>query len=155
MGGSGRSMTETGRGPEHGAGALFRARPAIHGPRIVCMQFAGVTPAVEPRSWETHMRTLDLDEEPHAQLRALYQSLLGHEDRFEQFKELLAMYPRDPTLPAEQEGAAMVREQLNARLREWIGEHFQGLSATQVLLWRSIVVEECFNARTSIWFDPN
>jgi hypothetical protein len=91
----------------------------------------------------------------HAQLRALYRSLVDHEDRFHEFKQLLALYPDAPGESLETGEAANVREELNGRIREWVGGSFGGLSAMQILLWRSIVVEERFNVALSPWKEAN
>jgi hypothetical protein len=91
----------------------------------------------------------------HAELRALYRSLLEREDRFQEFKQLLALYPRNAPEAGEEADAAAVREQLNERIRGWLGGSFEGLSAMQLLLWRSIVVEERFNVALSPWKEAN
>ena len=94
-------------------------------------------------------------QDPHTQLRALYRSLLESEDNFHEFKQLLALYPPGAAESGEQAEAAAVREQLNERIREWVGDGFEGLSAMQLLLWRSIVVEERFNVALSPWKEAN
>jgi hypothetical protein len=95
-------------------------------------------------------------QDSHAQLRALYHSLLDHQDRFHEFKQLLALYPTEPGDDAETEEAASVREELNDRIREWIGaERFAGLNAMQVMLWRSIVVQDRFNIALAPWKEAN
>jgi hypothetical protein len=91
----------------------------------------------------------------HANLRALYRSLIDHEDRFHEFKQLLALYPTSANESGEESEAASVRERLNDRIRDWVGGPFEGLSAMQVLLWRSIVVEERFNIALSPWKEAN
>lgn len=91
----------------------------------------------------------------HAQLRALYRSLLDREERFHEFKQLLSLYPSKPAESGEPADAAAVREQLNQRIREWLGGDFQGLNAMQLMLWRSIVVEERFNVALSPWKEAN
>jgi hypothetical protein len=98
----------------------------------------------------THTET-----DSHAQLRALYHSLLDDQDRFHEFKQLLALYPTEAPMSGESGDAASVREQLNERIRDWVGSNFSGLSAMQVLLWRSIVVEERFNVALSPWKEAN
>jgi hypothetical protein len=102
-------------------------------------------------STNTSKATLD----PHAQLRALYQSLLTRQDRFDEFKQLLALYPTDVSGDDESPDASDIRERLNTRISEWIGGPFAGLSATQVVLWRSIVVEERINVALSPWKESN
>jgi hypothetical protein len=94
--------------------------------------------------------------DPHAQLRALYQALLTDQARFDEFKRLLAMYDFDPRQSDEEPPSAMrSRDQLNERIRSWIGGTFAGLSATQALQWRAIVVEERFNVSLSPWKESN
>lgn len=93
--------------------------------------------------------------DPHAQLRALYLSLLQSQEHFDEFKQLLAMYLVPANAESEPEEAASVRSQLNARIREWIGGPFEGLSAMQVLQWRAIVVEERVNVSLSPWKESN
>ena len=101
------------------------------------------------------MQTQHTEHDSHAQLRALYRSLVDNEDRFHEFKQLLALYPQSASGNAEPDEAAAIREQLNGRIREWVGGRFEGLSAMQVLLWRSIVVEERFNVALSPWKEAN
>lgn len=94
--------------------------------------------------------------DPHAQLRALYLSLLTRQEHFDEFKQLLALYEVSPeTLDTEPAEAAAVREKLNARIRQWVGGRFDGLSAAQVIQWRAIVVEERFNVSLSPWKESN
>ncbi|HSN99602.1 MAG TPA: hypothetical protein VLS89_15010 [Candidatus Nanopelagicales bacterium] len=93
--------------------------------------------------------------DPHAQLRALYVSLLQHQEYFDEFRHLLAMYSASPEQSdVEPEDAAQVREQLNQRIRAWVGS-FEGLSAVQVLQWRAILIEERFNVALSPWKESN
>ncbi len=100
--------------------------------------------------------TTTTERDPHHQLRKLYMSLLQKQERFDEFKQLLSLYPADleqaEDEPAE---AASVRSKLNRRIGEWIGGPFEGLSSTQVLLWRAIVVEERFNVALSPWKESN
>jgi hypothetical protein len=92
----------------------------------------------------------------HSQLRALYHSLLDHQDRFHEFKQLLSLYPTEPGEAGETEEAAAIRTELNDRIREWIGaERFSGLSAMQVMLWRTIVVQDRFNVALAPWKEAN
>jgi hypothetical protein len=94
--------------------------------------------------------------DPHAQLRALYLSLLTHQEHFDEFKQLLALYEVTPeVMTCEPDGACRVRDRLNERIREWIGGGFDGLSAAQVLQWRAIVVEERLNISLSPWKESN
>ena len=94
--------------------------------------------------------------DPHAQLRALYLSLLARQENFDEFKQLLALYVIPPTaVDEEPEKAFEVRLQLNDRIRAWVGGRFDGLSAAQVLQWRAIVVEERLNVSLSPWKESN
>jgi hypothetical protein len=93
--------------------------------------------------------------DPHAQLRALYISLLQHQEHFDEFKQLLALYSITPEADEEPLDAARIRAQLNARIRSWVGGFFDGLSAAQVLQWRAIIVEERFNVSLSPWKESN
>ncbi len=94
--------------------------------------------------------------DPHAQLRALYQVLLSSQDHFDEFKRALALYSFDPgQVDEEPADAARIRQGLNDRIREWVGSRFDGLSATQMLQWRAIVVEERFNVSLSPWKESN
>jgi hypothetical protein len=94
--------------------------------------------------------------DPHAQLRALYQVLLSSQDHFDEFKRILALYHFDPhQVDEEPVEAAALRQKLNDRIRSWVGSNFTGLSATQMLQWRAIVVEERFNVSLSPWKESN
>lgn len=77
------------------------------------------------------------------QLQALYLALLMRQERFDEFKQLLALYPKPSE---EQDGespeASAIRVKLNDRISEWIGSAFTGLAAHQVLIWRAVLVEE-------------
>ena len=97
---------------------------------------------------------LDTLHDPHAQLRRLYTSLLEEQHRFDEFKRLLALYPVVQT-DEESAEAREVRARLNARINEWVAGEFDGLSAAQVALWRSIVVEERINVARSAWRESN
>jgi hypothetical protein len=96
--------------------------------------------------------------DPHDQLRALYRSLLERQSNFDEFKQLLSLYPESVTDTAsEPEEAAHIRARLNFRISEWMDGGFDGLSVMQVLQWRNIVVEERFNIvlaplkESSVW----
>ena len=93
--------------------------------------------------------------DPHLQLRRLYISLLEEQHRFDEFKQLLALYPTTDNGDEEGEEAHQVREKLNARIRTWLGGEFEGLSVAQVVLWRSIVVEERINIALCPWKEAN
>jgi len=92
--------------------------------------------------------------DPHIQLRRLYTSLLEEQTRFDEFKQLLSLYPITDD-EEESDEAQTVRAKLNARINEWLCGHFDGLSAAQVVLWRSIVVEERINVALSPWKESN
>ena len=94
--------------------------------------------------------------DPHSQLRALYQALLSSQDYFDEFKRMLQLYSVDPQhIDEEPMEAAAIRQRLNDRIRSWVGNQFVGLSATQMLQWRVIVVEERFNVSLSPWKESN
>jgi hypothetical protein len=94
--------------------------------------------------------------DPHLQLRRLYISLLEDQHRFDEFKQLLAMYPADAEEAEEESDEAQrVRASLNARINDWVCGGFEGLSAAQVVLWRSIVVDERINVAVSPWKESN
>jgi hypothetical protein len=102
------------------------------------------------------MNTTIRSADPHAQLRALYLSLLTHQEHFDEFKQLLALYEVAPEImTCEPDGACQVRGRLNDRIREWVGGGFAGLSAAQVQQWRTIVVDERFNISLSPWKESN
>ena len=92
--------------------------------------------------------------DPHAQLRRLYISLLQDQARFDEFKQLLAMYPAQ-TEEVESPEARSIRDRLNARISQWLDGGFDDLSVTQVALWRAIVVEERINVALSPWKESN
>jgi hypothetical protein len=101
------------------------------------------------------MQLQDFSIDSHAQLRELYRALLENEERYHEFKQLLAAYPLGQGEAAEQDEAASLREQLNGRIRAWLGGGFEGLTAMQVTLWRSIIIEERFNVALSPWKEAN
>ncbi|HLK36231.1 MAG TPA: hypothetical protein VKU41_05725 [Polyangiaceae bacterium] len=99
---------------------------------------------------------VQLPSDPHAQLRALYQALLSNQDRFDEFRRLLALYDYDPReVDDEPSEAAAVRQKLNDRISGWIGGNFCGLSTMQTFQWRAIIVEERFNVSLSPWKESN
>lgn len=94
--------------------------------------------------------------DPHAQLRALYVALLSRQENFDEFKQLLALYEiPEGERDEEPRLAGAVRARLNERIQAWIGGPFAGLSALQVLQWRSIVVEDRLNVSLSPWKESN
>jgi len=76
------------------------------------------------------------------QLRSLYKSLLNRQENLDEFRQLLSEYPPvaddDDTEPL---AATEVRERLSQRIREWTGQPFGGLSASQMHMWRAIVID--------------
>jgi len=95
--------------------------------------------------------------DPHTELRSLYMSLLTRQENFDEFKQLLSMYPAVPSEDeAEPPAAAEVRQKLNQRIREWTGLPFSGgLSSSQIQMWRAIVVEDRINIALSPWRESN
>jgi hypothetical protein len=93
--------------------------------------------------------------DPHAQLRRLYIALLEDQNRFDEFKQLLALYEVPGEEQTETEDSLVIRQKLNARIRDWIGVDFEGLNTAQTVLWRNIVVEERINVAVSPWKESN
>jgi hypothetical protein len=94
--------------------------------------------------------------DPHSQLRALYRSLLERQSNFDEFKQLLGLYPVSNAEGGdESEEASQIRGHLNGKIRGWLGGDFDGLNVVQVLQWRAIVVEERFNVVLSPWKESN
>ena len=93
--------------------------------------------------------------DPHSQLRALYRSLLERQSNFDEFKQLLSLYPVSSDGTDESTEAGEIRAKLNARIASWLGGQFDGLSIIQLLQWRAIVVEERFNVVLSPWKESN
>jgi hypothetical protein len=100
------------------------------------------------------MNTQATAQDAHAQLRSLYQTLLSHQDRFDEFKHLLSLYTVESG-DAESPEAREVRVRLNERVRDWVGGSFDGLSIIQMLQWRAIVVDERLNVALSPWKESN
>jgi hypothetical protein len=90
----------------------------------------------------------------HAQLRALYNSLQEKHERFDEFKAALAAYEAKPD-DDEPEEAFIVRQRLNERIRTWVSCTFDGLTPTQMVLWRRIIIEERYNVALSPWKESN
>jgi hypothetical protein len=99
----------------------------------------------------THIVPLDT----HAQLRALYTALCTKQEHFDEFKQLLNLYVVEDWSKGEPDEATRIRVTLNERIREWVGDQFEGLSPTQIMLWRAIVVESRTNVALSPWAESN
>jgi hypothetical protein len=83
-----------------------------------------------------------LHTEPQEQLRFLYKSLLNRQENLDEFRQLLSQYPPVADYDdAEPLAATEVRERLSQRIREWTGQPFGGLSASQMHMWRAIVID--------------
>jgi hypothetical protein len=126
--------------------------PGIHAKTrtaLLSTRLAPSHPVNAENEQDRWMHDLEAESEPDLRSQALYRALLGHEERFNEFKWFLTLYAPDPNHEDEPDAAAAVRARLNARLREWVGPEFGDLSASQVLLWRCIVVEERFGAAPS------
>jgi hypothetical protein len=88
------------------------------------------------------------------QLQALYLALLMRQERFDEFKQLLALYPKPgPGQVEESSEASMIRLRLNHCISQWIGSTFPGLAAHQVLIWRAVLVEEQWGVSLSSTLD--
>jgi hypothetical protein len=94
-------------------------------------------------------------QDQHSQLRALYRALLERQSNFDEFKQLLALYPVNVEGDDESNEASLIRIRLNDRISHWLGGSFDGLSVIQLLQWRAIVVEERFNVVLSPWKESN
>jgi hypothetical protein len=79
---------------------------------------------------------------------------LERQSNFDEFKQILALYPTTEATEETTE-AAQIRAHLNSRISNWLGGQFDGLSVVQVLQWRAIVVEERFNVVLSPWKESN
>jgi hypothetical protein len=94
--------------------------------------------------------------DPHAQLRSLYQSLLGDQAIFDEFKYLLSLYPVDVDEgDRETAAAAEVRSRINDRVRAWTHQPSGGLSSVQIAQWRAILVDERANIALCPWKEAN
>lgn len=91
-----------------------------------------------------------------AQLRALYAQLVTRQDRFDEMKDLLATYPDpEPGADVESAHAVQVREAINGRIREWTRIGGGGLSPTQLLQLRDMLVAHRLNLSISPWPEAN
>jgi hypothetical protein len=83
-----------------------------------------------------------LHTDPQEQLCSIYRSLLNRHENLDEFKQLLSQYPpAADDVDREPLAAAEVRERLSQRIREWTGQPFGGLSASQMHMWRAIVID--------------
>jgi hypothetical protein len=95
-----------------------------------------------PSDWKDTM-TLHAPSEPRDQLGALYEVLLLSQSCFDEFKLLLCLYQLEPDCADDEPPeAAALRQQLNNRIRGWIDGEFDGLTASQTIRWREIIVDE-------------
>jgi hypothetical protein len=91
--------------------------------------------------------TLHAPSEPRDQLGALYEVLLLSQSCFDEFKLLLCLYQLEADrADDEPPDAAALRLRLNNRIRGWIDGDFDGLTATQTIRWREIIVDEAVHA---------
>ncbi len=91
------------------------------------------------------------------ELQRIYFAVLANQERFDEFKQMLALYPASDeyvqgTEPAE---AMKVRDELNARITEWAESPGSGLSAHQTILLRQMLVEQRENVALSPWKESN
>lgn len=101
------------------------------------------------------MSTL-LQIDPRVQLRSLYMSLVTRQDRFDEFKELLAQYPDLPDdSDQESEEAAQVRASVNERVHDWTHIPVGGLSPQQIVMLRDMFVLHRLNLALSPWKEAN
>ncbi|MBK7583764.1 MAG: hypothetical protein IPI67_26670 [Myxococcales bacterium] len=90
------------------------------------------------------------------QLRRVYFSVLESQEHFDEFKQLLALYPADnDDRGTETAEATSVRTSLNQRINNWVDFPFSGLSALQITLLRQMLVEERLNVALSPWKESN
>jgi hypothetical protein len=87
--------------------------------------------------------TLHAPSEPRDQLDALYEVLLLSQSCFDEFKLLLCLYQLEPDCADDEPPeAAALRQRLNSRIRGWIDGEFDGLTASETIRWREIIVDE-------------
>jgi superfamily I DNA and/or RNA helicase len=92
----------------------------------------------------------------HEQIRRVYFSVLETQEHFDEFKQLLALYPaQNDEQGSESAEAANVRSSLNERINSWVDFPFSGLSALQIALLRQMLVEERINVALSPWKESN
>lgn len=96
--------------------------------------------------------TLQLAHDTQTQLRALYVTLLEHQEHYDEFKQLLSLYAMPPEMVEEESAdSARVRATINNKIRSWVAGPFNDLSVSQIVQWRAIVVDERLNVTTSPW----
>ena len=99
---------------------------------------------------------LQASSEVHDQLCSLYQALLSSQSCFDEFKRLLRLYDFFPGFAQDREPSEAAQRRCEQFLNDrhpggWIGGDFAGLTVTQTLQWREIIVEERFSARRPAW----
>lgn len=101
------------------------------------------------------MQTESRKDQP--ELQRIYFAVLASQERFDEFKQMLALYPSsdDYVRGTESEDARTVRAKLNARITQWADSPGSGLSAHQVLLLRQMLVEQRENVALSPWKEAN
>lgn len=94
--------------------------------------------------------------DPQEQLRRVYFSVLESQEHFDEFKQLLALYPAENASDgSETQEASAVRASLNERIDSWVDFSFSGLSAMQMTLLRQMLVEERINVALCPWKESN
>src|SRR5215510_9150104 len=120
---------------------------------------------------ETNLaQTLDVPEESVAAVAVVYppphdirehvwwlwHALLMSKERFSEFQTLLSIYPTEPSSSEEEpEGAAALRARINRRVTEWLGRELQPLSASEILLFRELIIEQRMGIGISPWKESN
>jgi len=100
--------------------------------------------------------TTPIQTDSHAQIRALYTTLIEREERFHEFKRVLGLYDlSDSGADQESPEAAALRAGLNEKIQTWVHVPFSGISAQQMIHWRAIIVDERFNVSLSPWKESN
>jgi hypothetical protein len=93
--------------------------------------------------------------DPHFQLRELYKTLIEHQDLFDEFRQLIASYPRIDDENEEPSEARVLREVVTRRVRTWTGLPVSHFSPMQMLLWRNLIVDERINVAIAPWKESN
>ena len=86
----------------------------------------------------------------------LYIALLVKKERFNEFQQLLLLYPAEASPTEEEpEEAAATRALINRRINEWIGKEVPAHSAMEILQWRQVLVDGRFAIAISPWKESN